>query len=172
MGSVRLDPQIQEKLRQAAAAKGVTQSEIWRQALTEYCNREIFVSEMNTRFMPVLTHMAEQLAQDFPGMKVNLYSNPVGTKTDWQGHDWGIDCCFPNASEQTQDNTYLSVEAGHLTTKPIINASVGWPVEKQVFPEYQNADDDTFEKILQELPRLFEALKLSLLKVGAELQLT
>ena len=41
MGSVRLDPQIQEKLRQAAAVKGVTQSEVHRQALTEYFEREM-----------------------------------------------------------------------------------------------------------------------------------
>ncbi len=40
MGSVRLDPQVQEKLRQAAASKGVTQSEIHRQALAEYFERE------------------------------------------------------------------------------------------------------------------------------------
>ena len=40
MGSVRLDLQIQEKLRQAAAARGVTQSEIHRQALAEYFERE------------------------------------------------------------------------------------------------------------------------------------
>ncbi len=41
MGSVRLDPQTQEKVRQAAAAKGVTQSEIHRQALAEYFEREM-----------------------------------------------------------------------------------------------------------------------------------
>ncbi len=41
MGSVRLDPQIQEKVRQAAAAKGVTQSEIHRQALAECFEREM-----------------------------------------------------------------------------------------------------------------------------------
>lgn len=105
-------------------------------------------------------------------MKVNLYSNAVGSKTDWQGHDWGIDCYFPNASEQTQDNTYLSVEAGHLTTMPILNASVGWPVQKQVFPEYQIADDDIIEKISQELPHFFEALRLSLFEVGVVLQIT
>ena len=40
MGSVRLDPHIQEKVRQAAAVKGVTQSEIYRQALAEYFERE------------------------------------------------------------------------------------------------------------------------------------
>ena len=40
MGSVRLDPETQEKVRRIAANKGVTQSEIHRQALTEYLERE------------------------------------------------------------------------------------------------------------------------------------
>lgn len=40
MGSVRLDPQIKEKVRQAAAMKGLTQSEIYRRALTAYLERE------------------------------------------------------------------------------------------------------------------------------------
>ena len=41
MGSVRLDPEIQEKVRQAAASKGLTQSEIYRQALLAYFEREM-----------------------------------------------------------------------------------------------------------------------------------
>ena len=40
MGSVRLDPHLREKIRQAAAAEGTTQSEIHRQALTEYFERK------------------------------------------------------------------------------------------------------------------------------------
>ena len=133
---------------------------------------QLLIDELNLRFMPVLTRMAEQLAQDFPGMKVNLYSHAVGTKTDWQGHDWGIDCYFPDAPERMPDYTCVSVEAGRLTTKPILNAAIGWPVQEQVFPEYRDANDDIIEKILQELPRLFEALRLSLFEVGAALQIT
>ena len=41
MGSIRLDPHLQEKVRQAAAARGVTQSEIHRQALADYFEREV-----------------------------------------------------------------------------------------------------------------------------------
>ena len=40
MGSVRLDPHLREKIRQAAAAEGTTQSEIHRQALIEYFERK------------------------------------------------------------------------------------------------------------------------------------
>lgn len=41
MGSVRLGSEIEEKVRQVAAVKGVTLSEVHRCALTEYCDREM-----------------------------------------------------------------------------------------------------------------------------------
>ncbi|MGI4789338.1 MAG: hypothetical protein ACRYFS_10875 [Janthinobacterium lividum] len=41
MGSVRLDPTIEKKVREVAAVKGLTLSEVHRQALTEYCEREL-----------------------------------------------------------------------------------------------------------------------------------
>ncbi len=41
MGSVRLDPKIEEKVRQVAAMKGLTLSEVHRLALAEYCEREM-----------------------------------------------------------------------------------------------------------------------------------
>lgn len=41
MGSVRLDPETAEKVRQVAAIKGVTLSEVHRRALAEYFEREM-----------------------------------------------------------------------------------------------------------------------------------
>ena len=41
MGSVRLDPKVEEKVRQVAAIKGLTLSEVHRLALVEYCEREM-----------------------------------------------------------------------------------------------------------------------------------
>lgn len=41
MGSVRLDPQIEAKVRQVAAEKGLTLSEVHRQALMRYCEEEL-----------------------------------------------------------------------------------------------------------------------------------
>ncbi len=40
MGSVRLDPETEQKVRQVAALKGMTLSEVHRLALTEFCERE------------------------------------------------------------------------------------------------------------------------------------
>lgn len=41
MGSVRLDPEVEEKVRQLAAIKGLTFSQVYRLALSEYCEREL-----------------------------------------------------------------------------------------------------------------------------------
>ena len=41
MGSVRLDPKVEEKVRHVAAIKGLTLSEVHRLALVEYCEREM-----------------------------------------------------------------------------------------------------------------------------------
>lgn len=41
MGSVRLDPATEKKVRQVAAIKGLTLSEVHRLALAEYCEREM-----------------------------------------------------------------------------------------------------------------------------------
>ncbi len=41
MGSVRLAPELKEKLRRVAATKGLTFSEVCRLALAEYCAREM-----------------------------------------------------------------------------------------------------------------------------------
>ena len=41
MGNTRLAPELAEKVRVVAAIKGLTISEVYRRALTEYCEREI-----------------------------------------------------------------------------------------------------------------------------------
>ena len=41
MGSVRLDPETEKKVRQIAAVKGLTLSEVHRLALAEYFEREM-----------------------------------------------------------------------------------------------------------------------------------
>lgn len=41
MSSVRLSPEIREKVRRLAAMKGLTVSEVHRIALEQYCQREL-----------------------------------------------------------------------------------------------------------------------------------
>ena len=41
MGSVRTTPALEEKIRQVAIRKGITRSEVFRQALETYCEQEL-----------------------------------------------------------------------------------------------------------------------------------
>lgn len=41
MTSVRLKPEIDKKLREVAALKGLTLSDVYREALEAYCEREL-----------------------------------------------------------------------------------------------------------------------------------
>jgi hypothetical protein len=41
MGSVRITPGLEEKIRQVAARKGLSRSEVFRQALERYCDQEL-----------------------------------------------------------------------------------------------------------------------------------
>jgi hypothetical protein len=41
MGSVRIAAGLEERIRQVVARKGITRSEVYRQALETYCDREL-----------------------------------------------------------------------------------------------------------------------------------
>ncbi len=53
MGSVRISPQLQEKLRLVSAKKGITRSEVFRQALETYCEHEL-TPPTHSRFEDVI----------------------------------------------------------------------------------------------------------------------
>ena len=53
MSSVRLEAGLKEKLRQVAALKGLTESEVHRLALIEFCEREI-VRGRTSRYSDVI----------------------------------------------------------------------------------------------------------------------
>ena len=53
MGSVRTTPGLEEKIRQVAARKGITRSEVFRQALETYCDKELTPPE-KSRFDDVI----------------------------------------------------------------------------------------------------------------------
>jgi metal-responsive CopG/Arc/MetJ family transcriptional regulator len=40
MGSVRIAPQLEEKVRQVAAQQGISRSEVFRRALESYCRQQ------------------------------------------------------------------------------------------------------------------------------------
>lgn len=117
--------------------------------------------------MPSLEDMAARLRQQFPRVKANAYSGSVGSRTSYQGHDYGVDCFIPDTPEEDTDNIALEIDTGYLTTAPRINAYVGWghpngELEASVFQDSQPLTEKTVGQVLAELPRLYQALQAAL----------
>lgn len=49
MGSVRVPVQLEERVRQVAARRGITRSEVFRRALESYCDQEL-ISDGKSRY--------------------------------------------------------------------------------------------------------------------------
>src|SRR6185369_2832057 len=68
-----------------------------------------------------------RLRRRYPRLKIDTWSSPVGSLSEYQGHDVGIDCLNPYAPPDETDNVALSIGVKHLTTDPILcEASVCW----------------------------------------------
>jgi hypothetical protein len=85
------------------------------------------VEELERRFLSALRSKADQLRREFPSIRINTWSSPVGCATSYQGHNLGIDCLFPKAPSDRPDNVALSIGVMHLTTQPkLCDAAVCW----------------------------------------------
>ena len=123
------------------------------------------IAEIETLLMPQLEEMAAQVRQQFTHVKTNAHSYDVGSRTNYHGHSFYVDCVIADAEPQDPDNVALVVETSYLTTAPRINADVCWghgQVEAEVFAESQPLTPEAFEQVLGELPRLYQALRVAL----------
>lgn len=73
-----------------------------------------------------MERLADDLRRRHPTARFQVYSHPVGAKTEYQGHDVGIECLLPEVEASRPDNVALAVSLCHLTTAPRIMADVAW----------------------------------------------
>ncbi|MCP3143012.1 hypothetical protein [Pyxidicoccus xibeiensis] len=126
------------------------------------------VSVLRSRLLPVLERWAEELALAHPEMQVKTWDWTVGTLTDWQGHDFGIDCLLPGRPPDESDSVALSVAFKHLDRAPLIHsADVVWghpsgQCEAELYAEPVEFSDAQVERLMARLPGLLTALKVAL----------
>ena len=85
------------------------------------------VAKLEAFFLPLLQQEEKRLSAEYPMFKFNVWSWSVGGRTDYQGHDVGIECTFPDATGNEADCVALIIGVNHLTSVPqICEASVGW----------------------------------------------
>ncbi len=123
------------------------------------------VQEMERRFLPILNDMSKHLAREFPEVRTRVLSSAVGSLTDYQGQNLGVECLFPNATPDQDDNVALIISVKHLTTQPLIDSvDVCWGlgyVEDTLFPNPMEATESALAQIEANLPRLYETLKMA-----------
>jgi hypothetical protein len=112
------------------------------------------VAELERRFLPVFRAEAARLQCEFPSVKIGAWSGSVGSKTSYQGYDVGIDCEFPDATDDQPNNVALCIGVMHLTTNPKI-CEAGLELLDSPIP-YSLAELDRIEA---QLPKLLNALE-------------
>ncbi len=123
------------------------------------------VQELERRFLPSLHKMAEEISREFPSVKVNVWSHSIGSRTNYQGHNIGIECLFSNANLDQVDNVALSIDVKHLTTVPeIVSADVCWGhpsgyIEAELLQVPVAFDEDVLGKLEDGLQELYSALR-------------
>jgi hypothetical protein len=126
------------------------------------------VEQLENRLMPPLKQAVAVLQREFLSFRIAIWSSSVGSLTQYQGHDVGIDCLLPDAPPEQPDNVCLSIGVRHVTTTPeICDASVCWgapsgDIELDVVDEPLPFSAEMMSRIEAELPRLVDALRIAL----------
>jgi hypothetical protein len=113
-----------------------------------------------------LEALLPSLRTEFPSVTFGTFGGPVGSVTEFQGHDVGLEASFPSG-----DCVALVASAAYLTTEPRVSADVSWNAEadggveastwQNVYSskEWPHATSQNLEQIDRELPRLVESLR-------------
>jgi hypothetical protein len=125
------------------------------------------VENLEKRILPGLQRMAQEICEQFPRVKASVWSSAVGSRTDYQGYDLGIDCVLTDARPEQTDNVALVIEIRHVTTMPSMEASVCWGdpsgrVEAELFPDCMEVTPETIQELQDRLPLLYDALRRAL----------
>jgi len=119
------------------------------------------VKKLEERLLPEFEEVAEKIRLEIPNVRVDVYSDTVGSLTQYQGYSFWIDCLF-TADYGEPDNIALDVSLGYLTTSPRICAGAGEASFRDWSGSFPNegimVSDEVLEDLYKDLPRLYEAL--------------
>ena len=121
------------------------------------------VENLEHKLLTPFNELAERLRAEFPNVWTKVYSQSVGSLTEYQGHQIVIDCLLKDAPDDRPDNVALGVDLRHLTTVPKIDADVCWGhpsghVEAEFSFDPIEVSDQVLTDLYSDLPRLYEAL--------------
>ena len=77
----------------------------------------LLIAQTEELFLPELRRLASEMRQLQPTLRFNVWHDPVGSLTDYQGYALGVECVFPKVAQNVSD-VALSVDLCHLTSTP------------------------------------------------------
>jgi len=124
-----------------------------------------WADRIGSRVLPTLCKIAEEIAHEYPQVGVHVRSHPVGSATDFQAHDFSVECVFDAQPPDESDCVALSITIAYLTTRPkLYTLDVCWGhpsgfLEIDLLSDPVDLDDDAIRRIEAALPQLEVALK-------------
>jgi hypothetical protein len=136
------------------------------------------VEQFEKQFLPELELLASEMRHQHPTLTFNVWRGPVGTLTEQQGYDFGVECLIPRTTPDVSDNVALSMELSDLTATPRLMAEVGWGHPfghvEAIFQnnwltsaEWPEASPKTLDELRRAFPKLVQAFK-SAVERGAQ----
>ena len=120
-----------------------------------------YIAWLEGRFLPLLEEACAAISLEYPAYKFNVWSSAVGSMTDYQGHNLGLECLLPDATDDEADNFALLIGAMHLTTEPMIcEACVEWSqgghpdIRIELLSEPLPFSSEAIDQIVLQLPEL------------------
>jgi hypothetical protein len=120
------------------------------------------VEKISAKLLPEFEEAAKRIRQDFPNVKVEVSGNAIGSKTTYKGYSFWLDCLIEDYYDKEDDNVWVEVGLGHLTTVPKIMAES----DRKCFRNFDGSfpsegielTDEILEELYNFLPRLYEDL--------------
>jgi hypothetical protein len=124
-------------------------------------------SQLRASLLPVLQVWEHELGTEFAHVSIKIFDCSVGARTDWNGHNIGIECMFKEAAGNLPDLLALEISLKHVQKAPsIVSAEVVWGhpsgyIEASVLPASVAFSLENLAELIKRLPALFSALKLA-----------
>ena len=123
--------------------------------------RAQIVGEMEQLLLPQFRDAATDVSSIYPRYKFSVFSSAIGGATDYQGHNLGLECTFPDAADHEADCVAALIGVKHLTSRPQFwEAAVEWGggAHPEVRGELLENPLPATQEALQELSRLIPQL--------------
>ena len=125
------------------------------------------VQHLEDRLLQLLRNLIDEVPRWNPRAAAAIFSNPIGSNTDYQGWNLGIACRLMDARESEPDEVALMVSLCHLDGDPRVNADVAWNtgiieaeyMKYESSEEWPLATEQEINQVLEVLPKLLRALE-------------